>query len=314
MKLAPIILFAYNRPRHTEQTLVALSQNYLAEKSSLYVFCDGPKKGATKEDLLNIEKVSRVVRKKQWCNEVVIQEQEENLGLANSVIQGVTAIIEKHGRVIVLEDDIVTGNYFLKFMNEGLDLYENEEKVFGISGYSYPAQAKIESATYFLPISSSWSYATWASRWGKIQFDPATLLKEIKDKKLQQKMNFGNYPFYKILENQFTAKSDSWAICFYASMFLNKGYFLYPNKSLAHNIGFDASGTHCKEDDFFGNIHLHQEKVEVTPIEIALNDKFVNLVKNSFLLRSKTAKQNTNIKYKGGIIKKIKSKLKKGFM
>ena len=286
MNLAPIVLFVYNRPWHTEQTLNALALNNLADKSVLYLYCDGPKKDASEESLKKINEVRQLVKAKKWCKEVIVIENVINLGLANSVIKGVTEVIEKHGSAIVLEDDIITGTYFLKFMNEGLAAYKNDQQVFGISAFKYPSTNKIEKSTYFLPISSSWSYATWSNRWSKVNFDGKELLKEIDKKDLKKKINFGGYPFYEMLLNQVDNKVDSWAIRFYASMFLNNCMFLFPNTSLVQNIGFDASGVHCGEDEFFSSINVSNEEVKVVKQEIILNNKIVKLVKQSFELQN----------------------------
>ena len=138
--LAPIVLFVYNRPWHTEQTLNALMQNELADQSVLYIYADGPKENATEEQLKKIEEVRHVIRTKKWCKEVHIIESEKNKGLADSIINGVTEIVNKYGKVIVLEDDIVTSKGFLKYMNEALELYKEEDKVYHISGYMFPVK------------------------------------------------------------------------------------------------------------------------------------------------------------------------------
>ncbi|KJJ38205.1 hypothetical protein [Aequorivita vladivostokensis] len=312
MKLAPIILFVYNRPWHTEQTLEALSINLLADQSVLYIFSDGPKKDASPVDLTKIEEVRGVIRKKHWCKEIIIKERDQNLGLAESVIKGVTEVIEKHGRVIVLEDDILTGTYFLKFMNDALELYENESQVFGVSGYSYPSITKIEEPTYFLPIGSSWSYATWADRWKKVNFDSRQLKTAIDANQLKSKINFGNYPYYEMLEDQIKSKNDSWAIRFYASMFLNKGFFLFPNKSLVRNIGFDNSGIHCKTDNFFSIININNNEIKVEPLALTLNNKLVALVKQSFELRLIKKSKKSQSKTPQKALKKLKVLLKNG--
>ena len=179
MNLAPIILFTYNRPIHTEKVLNALKSNNLADQSLLYIFCDGPKQKAPIYEQEQIEAVRSVVKSKQWCKEVLMLERDKNLGLKNSVTSGVSEVIKKHGKVIVLEDDIVTGKYFLKFMNEGLNMYQNDTKVFGVSGFKYPTKNKIIQNTYFLPISSVWGYATWSDRWDKINFNGQELLEII---------------------------------------------------------------------------------------------------------------------------------------
>jgi hypothetical protein len=282
MNLAPIVLFVYNRPEHTRKTLEALRLNDLANESILYIYADGAKEDASKTQLDAVAATRKVIKEQEWCGDVVIIESQENKGLANSVINGVTEIITKYKKVIVLEDDILTGKYFLKFMNDALNIYENETKVFGVSGYTYPTQEVIDRETYFLPIGSSWSYGTWLDRWNEVNFDGASLFNEINNRKLKRKMNFGNYPFYEMLENQIAGKVDSWAIRFYTSMFLEGKLFLFPNKSLVQNIGFDNSGEHCEEDDLFSNVNVSNDFVLVQKQIVSVHDKIQSVFKKSF--------------------------------
>ena len=313
MTLAPIILFVYNRPWHTEQTLEALSKNHLADKSILYIYCDGPRQNATKEDKKNIADVRKVIRKKQWCKEIIIKERDKNLGLAASVIKGVTEVIEIHGRVIVLEDDILTGTYFLKFMNDGLNIYQSEARVFGISGYRFPTTKNIKKETFFLPIMSSWGYGTWKERWNKIDFDGINLLNIIEFKQVGKQLNFGRLKYYQMLKDQVDGNNDSWAIRFYVSMFLNNGVFLYPKKSLLKNIGFDGTGVHCLTDksklhygEYQNDIQIRVEKQAVL-LKKKIISSFVQQNKTSKVDRKKIFKR----KLKNLIAPEIKNYLKR---
>ena len=148
MPLAPIILFCYNRPEHTRKTLLSLKQNYLAEQSTLIIYVDGPKAEASEEQKNRIAEVKKVIREDQWCKDVMIIESDTNKGLASSVMQGVTETVNKYGKVIVLEDDLVSDTWFLKFMNEALTVYENSSDVACISGYIYPVKG-ILPETFF---------------------------------------------------------------------------------------------------------------------------------------------------------------------
>ena len=301
MNLAPIGLFVYNRPWHTEQTLNALALNNLADKSVLYIYCDGPKKDASEEDLKKINEISQLVKSKQWCKEVIVIENDINLGLANSVINGVTEVIEKHGRVIVLEDDIITGAYFLKFMNDGLNLYKDEKEVFGVSGLKFPSSSVIKKSTYFLPIMSSWGYGTWVDRWNKINFDGNELLDIVKSKKIENQLDFGTIKYYKMLKDQTLGKNDSWAVRFYVSMFLQKGVFLYPNITLLKNIGLDGTGVHCNNDSEL-----------LFPVDMQ-TDVDVKIVKQKVMLDFKIVKSFTNLypDSKKNKSKEFKNKLSK---
>ena len=149
MTYSPVILFIYNRPEHTRQTLEALAANTLAKESDLFIFADGPKENATVQQLEKIQQTRKLARSKKWCKNVTVIESKKNKGLAASIISGVTEIVNKYGKVIVLEDDIVTGKYFLEYMNEALDKYAEEKNVWHISGFRDPVKREIEGSSYF---------------------------------------------------------------------------------------------------------------------------------------------------------------------
>ena len=136
-RLAPIVLFVYDRPWHTHQTLEALKSNLLAENSLLIIYSDGPKEEATDEQLSNIKEVRKLIREKKWCGQVEIIESDCNKGLAASIINGVTKVVNEFGEIIVLEDDLVTSKGFLKYMNDCLELYASEETVGCIHAWNY---------------------------------------------------------------------------------------------------------------------------------------------------------------------------------
>ncbi|MDN3655874.1 sugar transferase [Ferruginibacter paludis] len=251
-ELAPIVLFVYNRPLHTQQTLEALAVNELAAESVLYIFADGIKPNATDKDIEKVEKTRQVIRNKNWCKEVHIIERDNNIGLAASVISGVTEIVNKFGRVIVLEDDLVTGSGFLRFMNDALEQYENEERVWQVSGYFFPLKnIRSSSSSFFLTFASSWGWATWQRAWK--HFDPLSegysRLKTEKELAYHFDIN-GSYPYTAMLLNQMEQKNiDSWAIRWWWSIFIHNALTLFPDKSLVNNIGYDEEGTHTKYDN-----------------------------------------------------------------
>jgi hypothetical protein len=240
--LSPIIFFAYNRPCHTEQTLLALINNTLAKDSVIYFFIDGLKSNATQEQIKRHEEVVDIINKyKIYFKESFVEASLYNKGLANSFIAGITTVINEWGKVIVVEDDIMTSPGFLQFMNDALQMYENEDKVAGVSGFSF---IKSNRSTYFLRTGSCWGWATWKRVWDSINLDVDYLLNHINTKEIIKDFNVkGTYPYYEMLHQQKAGLIDSWAIRFYASYFLNKQLFLYPSKTMVSNIGFDE-GTH----------------------------------------------------------------------
>lgn len=282
-KLAPIILFVYNRPWHTQQTLEALAKNELAKDSVLYIYADGAKENAIQQDLQKIQEVREIISTFEGCKETHIIERDKNLGLANNVIEGITKLVNQYGKIIVLEDDLITSPFFLDFMNQGLDLYEQEEKIYGITGYSFFPNDKLPP-TFFLPIGSSWGWATWQRAWNDFEPNAEKLLQQIKSQKLEKKFNFGAYPYFEMLESQVQKKINSWAIRFYASYFLKKGLFLCPNQNLVYNIGMDASGTHCEEIMFDNPLkEYNKEKIVFSNQESKKAEKWVReMFENQF--------------------------------
>lgn len=251
MKVAPIVLFTYNRLWHTQQTIESLKNNYLAKESNLYIFSDA---GKTEVDQIKIEEIRNYLDQVSGFKKVEVIKQNKNLGLANSIIKGVSKIVNKYGKIIVLEDDMVTSEFFLNFMNDGLNLYENEEKVACIHGYSYPIGAV--EAPYFVRGADCWGWGTWQRAWNHFREDGKELIQELESKKLVDLFNHnGAFPYFKMLVDQTKGKNDSWAIRWKASAFLKNQYTLYYKESLVQNIGNDDSGTHSKTTSQF-NVNL----------------------------------------------------------
>lgn len=270
---APIVLFVYNRPEHALTLLKSLESNKLSKKSILYIYADGPKSDAVKEQLEKINETRRIVKLKKWCSKVTIIERKKNMGLANSVIAGVTEVINKHGTVIVLEDDLILSKNFLKYMNNALDIFEKKKKVMQISGYLFPVVLENRDDALFLPFTTSWGWATWRRSWKLFDKEMKRLIFLEKDSRQRKKFDLNNsYPYYDMLLNQKLGRVDSWAIRFYLSVFINNGLTLYPKKTLVYNNGFDGSGVHTKYGMYQGNI---DESFDVNkfPNSIAIDEK-----------------------------------------
>ncbi|RHX90972.1 glycosyltransferase [Leptospira stimsonii] len=278
MNLAPIALFVYNRPNHTKATIESLSQNRYADQSELFVFCDGPK---SEGHLEKVNQVKAIVKSIKGFKKVTVIEKEFNVGLANSIIAGVTDLIEKFGRVIVLEDDMVTSKYFLMYLNEGLEKYEREESVISIHAYRLPLKGKTPE-TYFLRGADCWGWATWKRGWDLFEHDGKKLMTALVSQNLTKEFDFGgSYPYTQMLKDQIEGRNDSWAIRWNASAFLLNLLTLYPGRSLVQNIGLDASGIHCATTDEY-DVVLSETPIEIETIAFKENSKVKNLYKDYF--------------------------------
>lgn len=222
--------------------------NRYAAESDLVIFSDGPKNESSE---LEVTRVREYVLSITGFRSVSVIESRVNKGLARSIIEGTQAVLKDHETVIVLEDDMITSPYFLKFMNEGLAMYENDERVVSIHGYVYPIRKKLPQS-FFLRGADCWGWATWRRGWALFEPDGARLLSELERRQLTREFDFnGSYPFTQMLRDQIVGLNDSWAIRWQASAFLKDRLTLYPGRSFVRNIGFDSSGTHSGVTDVY---------------------------------------------------------------
>jgi hypothetical protein len=248
MAFAPIVLFVYNRPAHTRQTVVALQQNILAQDSDLIIFSDAPKTELHAEAVHNVREYIHQI---DGFKSVTIVERENNFGLARSIIDGVTKVVNERGRIIVLEDDIVTAPYFLGFMNTALDSYHDKAKVMHISGYMFPIDTEELHETFFLRTTSCWGWGTWARAWRHFEKNPQTLISEFTEQSIYRFNMDGAYNFWEHVMQNMEGMLDTWAVFWYASVFQKGGLCLHPKNSMVSNIGHDGTGVHCGQSDKF---------------------------------------------------------------
>ena len=288
MTCAPITLFVYNRLDHTRRTIDALKQNNFAGQSDLFIFSDAPKSEAQAD---KVREVRQFIHQITGFNSVSVVERESNFGLARSIIDGVTTVVNKYGRIIVLEDDMVTSPYFLSYMNAALDKYLDDERVISIHGYVYPVDQLLPEA-FFLRGADCWGWATWRRGWSQFESDGQHLLDELGRRLLIPAFDFnGAYSFSEMLKGQIKGVNDSWAVRWHASAFLANKLTLYPGRSLVQNIGNDNSGTHCG-DSALHDTELSRTQIDLNNIAVKPSEegrfafeKFFQKTRGSFLRR-----------------------------
>lgn len=272
MQYAPIALFTYNRADHTKQAVESLLKNVEAKDSDLFIFSDGPKNEKAKKGVEENREYIKTIKDGNVngngnFRSVTIIEREKNWGLANSLITGITEIVNKYGRVIVVEDDLILSPYFLQFMNEALEKYKDEDKVASISAFLNPIDCKAPE-TFFLRYFACWGWATWKRGWDILNKDANALLKQLRWKKSDFNIK-DSHNFYGMLYCQKVGLIDSWAVRFYASQFLAGKLQLFPGKSMATQTGTDGSGTHgTVVDHKYDKMQLSMEPIHVGDIVI----------------------------------------------
>lgn len=248
---APVAVFAYKRAQHLQRTLASLAANAEAPQTDLLVFCDAAKRP---EDEAGVNEVRALVANLRGFRSVTVTLRESNLGLARSIVQGVSQVLETHEQVIVVEDDLLLSPHFLRYMNDGLALYAADDSVASLHGYCYPVDDPLPE-TFFLRGADCWGWATWRRAWSGFRADGASLLNELQQRGLTDKFDLdGSYGFTAMLRQQIAGRNDSWAVRWHASCFLAEKLTLYPDRSLVHNIGNDASGTHCDDNSDYAQV------------------------------------------------------------
>ena len=262
MNCAPILLFVYNRPEHTQRCIESLKRNSLATDSTLYIYADGAKDDTQQAAVNEVRSYIHTIR---GFKETIIIERDENWGLARNIIDGVTTQVNQYGRVIVLEDDLVVAPYFLQFMNDALETYQDEPKVGHIQACDFTQDPSLPD-TFLIKWTGSWGWATWDRAWKHFNPNGKELLEELIQRKLTHTFDFnGKYGFTRMLRRQIEGKNNSWAIRWNASLFLKDILSLNVGRSLVQNEGFDGSGTNCGGGGLYAS-HLHLAPLPVEKI------------------------------------------------
>ncbi len=277
--IAPILIFCYNRPDHLQKTIASVKKNVLSKDSILYIFSDGSK---SETDQVGVKRVRDFIETISGFKSINITLSEKNKGLAKSVIGGVSLVIKKHGRVIVLEDDILVSSDFLTFMNTALDKYEHHQKIYSVSGYSYKLeQLKRPDNLFLVKRASSWGWGTWENRWDSADWGVKDYQSFLSN--TEQKASFQNAGKDQLvmLVKQMRGIINSWAVRWTFHHFKNEAYCLVPKFSKVKNIGTDGTGTNFTNSVAIYDTELHSEPV-VFPNEMRELPEVTSFIRNHY--------------------------------
>lgn len=283
---APVAVFCYNRKEHLQKTLAALEKNELSKESDIYIFSDGNRGEADKESVEAVRKFLKEYQKKSHFQNVEIIKSEKNKGLAASIIGGAGFVLDKYGKIIVVEDDIETSSDFLEFMNQALDFYEKKDTIWSVTGYTLPLKClkKYPEDVYLSYRASSWGWGTWKDRWDTVDWDVKDFQELCNSKEMQAKFNRGGREMFQMLKDQREGKNNSWAIRWCYSQSMQEKYTVHPKYCKVRNIGGDGSG----ENSLATNKYLTE--LNQTPVvlkEIGLNKKIVKQFRDYYQLTLK---------------------------
>lgn len=283
---SPVAVFLYNRPEHSRRTLVALEKNEGAKETDVFIFCDGPKDSASKSDKEKIAMTRSIAKEMFVFKTKTVVEMTTNKGLASSIVDGVTDIVNRFGTVIVLEDDIVAGKYFLNYMNTALNLYENEKKVFHITGWHNPTIIKNSTDSFFYPLMDCWSWGTWKDRWQHFEKNPQKLVQKFSAEDIRKFNVDGLVPnkWGQVLGN-LSGINNTWAIFWYATVMEADGLCLAPCNSLVKNIGFDNTGIHSKSLEHYEIKTSIEHEIKNFPSVVAIDENEYSCLKVDYKKR-----------------------------
>lgn len=279
--LVPILLFVYNRPHHTKITVDALKRNKLAGQSELIIYSDAPNNS---RDELGVAKTRELVDTISGFKKISVVKRENNVGLARNIVAGITEVLEKYDACIVLEDDIVTSPAFLQFMNNCLEKYRANKKVWHVNGWAHPIKYNEHNQYFFWRVMNCWGWATWSDRWKYFEKDPNKLaLCWDEEKKCNFDINWSGVYWSQVVAN-LSGKLNTWAVFWYATIYQHGGLCLQPTGSYVVNIGLDGSGQNSgssgKKDVQCLDLNLNEspkwpEEISEATVEInSLEDHF----------------------------------------
>lgn len=277
MPLAPIIVFSYNRPELLNKTLNALMQNDLADQSTMYIFCDGPREDCSMEEMNKIVEVRKIAHSRQWCKNVIIIDSDYNKGLGVSIISGVTDVLSRHGKGIIVEDDLITSPAFLSYMNQCLDHYEYRKSVFSISAVSRPNPNRFFPVDYPYDVYVSlthrpWGWATWKDRWEQVDWNADAYRIMKNNPAMRDAFNRLGYDYYDALSYQQENHQNVWSIRFALSHFVNHAVSICPIVSYVDNIGWGNDATNTKSSGGKWSGTILNKRQEINFLDILYED------------------------------------------
>lgn len=302
MAYAPIIIFTYKRLDSLTESIASLKQAELAEESDLFIFSDAAK---SDDDLKMVNEVRTYIMKLTGFKSITLTFAEKNKGLADSIITGVTSIITRFEKVIVLEDDLIVAPNFLSYMNQALDYYKFNPLVFSISGYSMPTSVASNYLydVYFTPRSSSWGWATWKSQWESVDWNVSDYDNFKNDKKAVANFNKGGRDLFGMLKRQMNGQINSWAIRWCYHQFKMGKYTVYPVVSKINNIGFNYQATHSNVYNRYKTpLDPGVKKYFLFTDEVGFAGAFLRQFQNFYSLRTRTIGRLKTYLFKAGLL------------
>lgn len=276
--MSPICLFVYKRYQTTKLMLESLMACPECAESELYVFMDEARNDSEATD---VEKVRELFDDLKGFKKIHPFPARMNKGMAKSVIEGVTRVLQDHEDIIVIEDDLVVSPDFLSFMNEAIEAYRNRTDIWSISGYT-PQLKELESenkqGVFLVPRAQCWGWATWRDRWETVDWEVGDFKFLARNKSRRHAFDMGGNDLFRTLEMERRERIESWAVRWAYAASKQKKLTVNPIQSKVQNIGLKSSTSHVGWHDERHNVELYGNTTVVDP-NVQVNDSLVKAFK-----------------------------------
>ncbi len=261
-QFAPVVVFCYNRPDHLKRTVEALAADRLAAQSELIFYSDGPRR---EEDQTAVEAVRAYLATVEGFRSVQVVAAPQNKGLARSVIEGVTETLNRYGKAIVMEDDLLCTPDFLGYMNEALVRFSGNPKVFSVSGYSFGvgAVASYREDTALVFRASSLGWGTWKDRWEKVDWQVSDFKEFLGSPERKDHLKDAGEDILPMIIKQQRGVINSWAVRWTYHHVKYGGYCLIPVRSKIRTTGDDGSGSNPVAPNLSQNLGYGEAPVDL---------------------------------------------------
>lgn len=284
--LAPVSIITYTRIDHLIKVIEALRDNYLSNETIVYIFSDAPRQGDEKK----VATLRSYLKTINYFKKLVVVEQEKN-DIDKNFKDFFQVPLAKHGKVILMEDDIVVSKNFLNYMNTALDEYEDDKRIFAISGYTPNVDYSVlKEDVYLSKDFSAWGFGIWANRNIGSVLAKLDYYSSIKKNPTVRKLVNSLHPYtMEVLEAVEEKRDNPGDHKMSAHLYLNGLFTVKPKKSLTKNIGFDGSGLHCGVSNHFDTI-LEDDFLPKITKNIQYDIKNDKKLFNYYFPRTKTKK------------------------
>jgi len=282
----PLIFLVYNRPDLTKITFNFIKS---VKPRVLFLISDGPK---NKQDHERIKKVRSIISQINWKCKVYKRFRKRNIGNKKSCEDGIRWLFSKYNTMIYIEDDTLPSKDFIKFAEQNLIKYKNNEEVSIISAqneFKFSKYLKDYKASYvFSPLMRLPPFATWKRVWSLYEPNIRVMwYKNIFSFQIIRKFNnFLYYVYFALTFNWAAIKAvDTWDFAFHCSLVCklkNHPLAIIPSNNLSKNIGMNhslSSHSVSKNVEYFNSKQKIGSLKKIThPKEIRFYKKFDDLV------------------------------------